>query len=107
MSYAEVTTRFVSALTGGFLFGWGVTIWCLRCWVYDAAPDATRKSVLAGALTWCITDSIGCFLAGVYWNIFSNVLFLIIAIGPLWAAAEEDSFAPASEASKEPLLLQE
>lgn len=28
-SYEHPTTRFLSALTGGFLFGWGVMIWCL------------------------------------------------------------------------------
>ena len=34
--------RFLSALTGGFLFGWGILIACLRQWVYDLAPDPTR-----------------------------------------------------------------
>ncbi len=28
-TYASPDTRFLSALTGGFLFGWGGTIWCL------------------------------------------------------------------------------
>ena len=31
--YQASTTRFLSALTGGFLFGWGVMIWCLAVWV--------------------------------------------------------------------------
>ena len=29
-TYTDPTTRFLSALTGGFLFGWGVMVWCLR-----------------------------------------------------------------------------
>jgi hypothetical protein len=38
-TYASPDTRFLSALTGGFLLGWGATIWCLSEWVYDAAPE--------------------------------------------------------------------
>jgi len=104
LSYSELTTRFVSALTGGFLCGWGVTIWCLRCWLYDVAPDATRKCVLYGVLAWFTADSTGSFLAGVYSNVFWNILVLIITVGPLWVAAEEED---SSEASKRPLLQQE
>ena len=32
--YTEPTTRFISAFTGGFIFGWGVMIWCLLMWVH-------------------------------------------------------------------------
>lgn len=28
-TYEHANTRFLSALLGGFLLGWGVTIWCL------------------------------------------------------------------------------
>ena len=36
-------TRFLSALTGGFLTGWGITVFCLSCWVYDLAlPRGTN-----------------------------------------------------------------
>ena len=34
-SFAEPTTRFLSALTGGFLIGWGVMIWMLSVHAYD------------------------------------------------------------------------
>ena len=44
------TTRFLSALTGGFLMGWGVMIWILSGAAYDAAPEAIRKAVVTGAL---------------------------------------------------------
>jgi len=33
-SYDFATMRFLSALTGGFLLGWGVMILCLRSWAY-------------------------------------------------------------------------
>ena len=49
-NYDAATTRFLSALTGGFLLGWGVMIWCLSAWVYDKAPEAVRKTVVSGVL---------------------------------------------------------
>ena len=47
-TYEAPTTRFLSALTGGFLTGWGVMVWCLQKWVYDLAPEPVRKAVLTG-----------------------------------------------------------
>jgi hypothetical protein len=51
-TYASPDTRFLSALTGGFLLGWGVLIWCLSAWVYDVAPEPVRRSVLIGLIAW-------------------------------------------------------
>jgi hypothetical protein len=45
MTYNSPATRFLSALTGGFLLGWGVMIWLLSSWVYDLAPEQVRKTV--------------------------------------------------------------
>ncbi|GMQ30275.1 hypothetical protein [Algoriphagus confluentis] len=83
-TYAEPTTRFLSALTGGFLLGWGVTIWCLQKWVYPLAAEGVRKSVLFGTLSWFILDSSGSYLSGNPSNVLFNVLVLLIAVGPLW-----------------------
>ncbi|MCE2994148.1 MAG: hypothetical protein ACK5RG_10900 [Cyclobacteriaceae bacterium] len=55
-TYQSPDTRFLSALTGGFLLGWGVMIWFLSIWVYDHAPEAVRKSVLIGILSWFFLD---------------------------------------------------
>jgi hypothetical protein len=43
-NYQSPDTRFLSALTGGFLLGWGVMIWFLSVWVYDKAPEAVRRT---------------------------------------------------------------
>jgi hypothetical protein len=86
--YEAATTRFLSALTGGFLFGWGVTIWCLRRWVYDLAPEAVRKCVLAGLLAWFFLDSCGSWASGNPSNVLFNVLVLLLAAGPLWWPAK-------------------
>lgn len=85
--YVEGTMRFLTALTGGFLFGWGVMILALRQWVYDAAPDQTRRAVLAGLVGWCVLDSAGSLAAGVPSNVGFNLLVLLTAAGPLWFRA--------------------
>ncbi|MBK8839754.1 MAG: hypothetical protein IPO30_13910 [Hyphomonadaceae bacterium] len=86
-TYASADTRFLSALTGGFLLGWGVMIWCLSSWVYDAAPEATRRSVVAGLLGWFVLDSAGSIASGNASNAFFNVVVLLVAVGPLWRPA--------------------
>lgn len=87
-NYEAPTTRFLSTLTGGFLFGWGVCIWFLQKWVYDKAPNEVRKAVLAGLLAWFFLDSAGSVASGNTSNAFINILVLLIAVGPLWKAAK-------------------
>lgn len=89
--YDAPTTRFLSALTGGFLFGWGVCVWCLQKWVYDAAPEGVRKAVLAGVLSWFVLDSSGSYLSGNVSNVWFNVLVLLLLIGPMWVPAKEEA----------------
>jgi hypothetical protein len=86
-NYEAATTRFLSALTGGFLLGWGIMIWCLSSMVYDKAPDFVRKSVVIGLLSWFVLDSLGSIVSGNSINAFFNVIVLLIAVGPLWIPA--------------------
>lgn len=87
-NYEAATTRFLSALTGGFLFGWGICIFCLHKWVYDKAPNETRKAVVASLLAWFILDSLGSIASGNPINAFFNIIVLLIAVGPLWRPAK-------------------
>ncbi|MFM9864677.1 MAG: hypothetical protein ACKVRO_13825 [Micropepsaceae bacterium] len=86
-TYASPDTRFLSALTGGFLLGWGVTIWFLSAKVYDLAPEPIRQTVLAGILAWFVLDSIGSIASGNASNAAFNVVVLLLAVGPLWRPA--------------------
>lgn len=95
-TYESPDTRFLSALTGGFLLGWGVMIWCLSTWVYDIAPEAVRRTVLAGLLSWFFLDSAGSIASGNTSNAFFNVLVLLLAAGPLWRPVEEKTATAAS-----------
>lgn len=88
-NYDAPTTRFLSALTGGFLFGWGVMVWCLSSLVYDKAPEQVRKTVLAGLLSWFVLDSTGSIASGNASNAAINVLVLLVAAGPLWWPAKK------------------
>ena len=86
-TYASPDTRFLSALTGGFLLGWGVMIWCLSQWAYDLAPEAVRRSVLIGVLAWFLLDSAGSIASGNAVNAGFNFIVLLLAVGPLWLPA--------------------
>ncbi|MEY3242409.1 MAG: hypothetical protein RIR11_3848 [Bacteroidota bacterium] len=88
-TYNDPDTRFLSALTGGFLLGWGVTIWLLSIWVYDKAPEGVRKTVLTGLLCWFFLDSSGSIASGNASNAFFNVIVLLLAVGPLWRPAKD------------------
>lgn len=86
-TYAAPETRFLSALTGGFLLGWGVMIGGLATWVYDAQPEAVRRSVLLGLLAWFVLDSAGSIASGTPSNALFNIIVLLVAVGPLWRPA--------------------
>lgn len=87
-TYTDPTMRFLSALTGGFLLGWGVMVFCLRQWVYDAAPEGVRRSLLVSALAWFFLDSAGSIASGTASNAFFNIIVLLLVIGPMWRPAK-------------------
>ena len=87
MTFDAAPTRFLSALTGGFLFGWGMMIWLLSVYVYDAAPEGVRKTVLYGLLSWFVLDSAGSIASGNPSNAIINIAVLLLAVGPLWRPA--------------------
>ncbi|MBL8773268.1 MAG: hypothetical protein JNK30_17935 [Phenylobacterium sp.] len=88
-TYASADTRFLSALTGGFLLGWGVMIWRLVDLAYDAAPEAVRRAVVSGLVAWFLADSAGSIASGAASNALFNVAVLLIAVGPLWRPARD------------------
>ena len=82
--------RFILALAGGFLTGWGVMIWCLSQWLYDVAPEAVRKTLLISALSWYVIDSSGSIASGNAPNAGFNLIILLMVVGPMWRPARED-----------------
>ncbi len=98
-SYASPDTRFLSALTGGFLFGWGVMIAALTARLYDKDPEAVRRSVVTGLVAWFMLDSAGSITSGNPSNALWNVLVLLTLVGPLWFPARQ---APAVTTARGP-----
>ena len=88
VAYAAPDIRFLSALTGGFLLGWGMLFWRLSTSVYDLAPEAVRKAALTSLLAWCTLDSAGSIASGAPANAAFNVAFLALAVGPMWRPAK-------------------
>ncbi|XDD46175.1 hypothetical protein AB3N60_15900 [Leptospira sp. WS39.C2] len=88
-TYSSPDTKFLSALTGGFLLGWGVTVWMLAVLVYDKAPDEVRKAVFFGLLSWFVLDSAGSIASGNLSNVLFNIVVLLIGVGPLWVPAKK------------------
>lgn len=97
MDYQDPTVRFLSALTGGFLLGWGVTIWYLGKHIYPVAPGAARKAVLTGLLSWFVLDSAGSALSGNASNILFNIAVLLAGAGPFWKPGRAERVPTPSE----------
>lgn len=83
-SLDDSTVKLVSALLGGFLLGYGVTIWLLSSLVYDKAPEMVRRAVLIGLCSWFFLDSCGSIAGGHASNAAWNILVLLAFVGPLW-----------------------
>lgn len=90
-TYEGATMRFLSALTGGFLLGWGVLVWQLSSKVYDLAPEQVRQSVLIGILAWFVLDSLGSVTSGHPSNVGFNIIVLLILVGPMWVPAKSQT----------------
>ncbi|WP_417514230.1 hypothetical protein [Minwuia sp.] len=93
-TYDAPETRFLSALLGGFLLGWGVMVWCLSVWVHDLAPEPVRRSVVIGIVCWFLLDSAGSIASGTASNALFNVVILLVAVGPLWRPATSTTSTP-------------
>lgn len=88
-SFDAPVTRLLSAVTGGFLLGWGVTVWCLSSWVYPIAREPVRRAVVTGLLAWFFLDSAGSVASGHPSNAAFNGVVLLLAVGPLWGRAKD------------------
>jgi len=88
-TYDHPDTRFLGALSGGFLFGWGALIWFLSGEAYDAAPEAIRRAVVGGFLAWFILDSAGSITSGNASNALFNIVVLLAFVGPMWRSAKD------------------
>lgn len=80
--------RFLAALTGGFLIGWGVMVWMLARLVHPLAPEPVRRAMVLSALAWFAVDSSGSILSGNPSNALFNLVVLFVVVGPMWRPAQ-------------------
>ncbi|WP_299691864.1 hypothetical protein [uncultured Tateyamaria sp.] len=85
--HGDPASRFLAAIMGGLLLGWGALIWCLRAWVFDAAPEGVRRSVVMSVVLWFVLDGAGSVASGHASNVLFNIAILVAAVGPLWRPA--------------------
>ncbi|MEO0404524.1 MAG: hypothetical protein AAF193_06600, partial [Bacteroidota bacterium] len=83
-------TRFLIAISGGLILGWGMLIWTLRAKLFDLAPNVVRQCVLISLISWFILDSTGSALSGNPSNVLFNVGILLLGVGPMWFKINED-----------------
>jgi len=75
--------RLLSAIGGGVMFGWGVTLWYVAGPVLEADSGLAKRILTAGILSWFALDSVGSVIAGAPLNLLGNLLFLIAFMVPL------------------------
>ncbi len=89
ITFSSPDLKFVCAIFAGVLLGWTVTLWCISEWIYDLAPEPTRKTILIGIVSWFILDTIGSIMSGHPSNAIFNILIFALATGPLWFKAND------------------
>ena len=75
-------TRLTQAIMGGIFTGFGVVWWSASGALLKAAPQATRRMLMLGAVAWFVTDSGASVLAGSAGNVPPNIGFFLVF---LWA----------------------
>ncbi|MEZ5460296.1 hypothetical protein [Dokdonella sp.] len=78
----DPSARLLSAIGGGVMAGWGVSIWLVLTRLAAREPELARVLILGGLCTWFVVDSSGSMLAGAPWNVAGNIGFLLIFLIP-------------------------
>lgn len=80
---AEPVPRFMSAVSGGILVGWGLLFWLVSTQLYPREPELARTLILSSIGVWFVVDSVASVVAGVPLNVLLNVPFLAGFAWPL------------------------
>ncbi|MCL1598330.1 MAG: hypothetical protein M3094_04040 [Actinomycetia bacterium] len=74
--------RLLSAIVGGVMVGWGVTLVLLTQKVYPREPDLVSTVIRGGVWAWFVVDSIGSIAVGSPVNVVLNIGFLLVFVLP-------------------------
>lgn len=81
-----IFVRSLSAVLGGLMIGWGITI---MYFAYHFTRKA-RLFLLIAIITWFTTDSIGSLLNDLHYNVILNAVFLIFGLTVLFLSKTEE-----------------
>jgi hypothetical protein len=79
------TARFMSAIAGGILVGFGVLNWLLVAPAITSGDRRVLDAALASVATWFVIDSTGSALSGHAPNVAFNAVILILYALPVLA----------------------
>lgn len=80
---SEPVVRLLSAICGGVLVGWGVSLWQIVTRLLPRDPSLARQLILTGVSSWFVIDSCGSIASGGHWNVLGNIGFLLIFVIPV------------------------
>ncbi len=75
--------RFLCAVSGGVMVGWGVLLWLVVTRLYPKDPVLARTMILASIGIWFVIDSTASILAGASLNALLNISFLVLFVLPV------------------------
>lgn len=82
--FDRMEVRWLSAIGGGVLAGWGVLIGLTARHFLPLAPVEGRRVLLTSVWVWFVLDGVGSVAAGVPFNVTGNLVFLALVQVPLW-----------------------
>jgi hypothetical protein len=77
--------KFMSAIGGGILAGFGVLNWLLVAPAIESRDTRVLNAALASIFTWAVIDSTGSVLSGAAPNVFFNLIILALYVIPIVA----------------------
>lgn len=81
---AQVFQRWVYAVLGATVFGWGVSLAVVVHFGLRARSRWAWNCVFWGIVCWYIPDSLLSAYYGVWFNVALNTVLLILVLTPLW-----------------------
>ncbi len=72
-----------TAISGGLMVGWGLSLLLVTRLVYLADPSIGRRIILPSVVAWFLFDSLGSLVVGAWFNVVLNGGFLALFALPL------------------------
>lgn len=75
--------KFLAAVGGATMIGWGITLWVLCGRGLREAPELSKSIIYVSITVWFVVDCVGSVFTGAPLNVIGNLGFLAIFLFPL------------------------